>query len=123
MEAFINEIIIILTTPPGNLTYHLVVTFSVVGALLAAINHWRASGYPQDKRLVIGLSLLLALRLVLLVLAAIAWQGFINELILLPPVDRAVSLISLLLIVWLWAFPERSRLGDSGTLLISVWIF
>ena len=122
MGAFTQEIITILTTPPGNLTYHLVVTFSVVGALLAAINHWRASQYPQDKRLVIGLSLLLGLRLLLLVLAGIAWQGLINDHFLLPPVDRAVSLISLILIIWLWAFPEPSRMGDSASLLLGMLV-
>jgi hypothetical protein len=122
MGAFIQEIIVILTTPPGNLTYHLVVISSVVGALLAAINHWRTSQYPQDKRLVIGLSLLLGLRLLFIVLAGIAWQGLINDQFLLPPVDRAVSLISLILIIWLWAFPEPSRMGDSASLLLGLLV-
>ncbi len=118
MGAFMQEIITILTTPPGNLTYHLVVILSVVGALLAAINHWRASHYIQDKRLVVGLSLLLGLRIVFIILAGIAWQGLINDVFLLPPLDRAVSLISLILIIWLWAFPERSLRGDSASLLL-----
>ncbi len=117
MGAFTQEIITILTTPPGNLTYHLVVIFSVVGALLSAINHWRASHYIQDKRLVIGLSVLLGLRLAFILLAAIAWQGLINDVFLLPPVDRTVSLLSLVLIIWLWAFPEPNLRGDSATVL------
>lgn len=122
MEVFFQEIFSILTTPPGNLTYHLVVIFSVVGALLTAINRWQASQYPQDKRMVIGLSLLLALRLVLILLAAISWQSLSDEFFPLPSVDRAVSLISLILIIWIWAFPEPFRKADSAALLLGLLV-
>jgi len=56
--------------------------------------------------MVIGLSLLLVIRVAMFALAGVAWQGLINEHILLPPVDRAATLISLLVILWIWCFPE-----------------
>lgn len=120
MGSFFQEIINILTIPPGNLTYHLVLGLSVTGALQSALNNWRSSEFPQGKRMVIGLSLILAARLVLFLSAGIAWQGLIDEHLLLPPVDRAVSLFSIIIIIWLWVFPEPSRRADAASILLSL---
>jgi len=120
MNIFLTEIISLLTQPPGNLVYHLVLTFSVAGALQVALSHWRSSQFPQGKRMVIGLSLLLVIRVAMFVLAGIAWQGLFNEHILLPPVDRAATLISLLVILWMWCFPEPVRLADAATWLVGL---
>ena len=120
MNIFLTEIISLLTQPPGNLVYHLVLTFSVAGALQVALSHWRSSQFPQGRRMVIGLSLLLVIRVAMFALAGIAWQGLINEHILLPPVDRAATLISLLVILWMWCFPEPVRFADAATWLVGL---
>jgi signal transduction histidine kinase len=49
-------------------------------------------------------------------------RGIINPAIFLPPLDRSMTLISLVLLVWLWAFPEPSRAADSATLLLTLLI-
>ncbi len=120
MNALIQEIIKLLTSAPGNLTYHLALAFAIAISLQAALNNWRSTQFPQGRRAVIGLSLLLLLRVALFVVGGIAWQGLLNEHILLPTVDRAVTLFSLIVIIWLWVFPEPSRLGDSATLLLAL---
>jgi len=122
MGEFFQQIIGILTAPPGNLVYHLVILFSVVGALQAALNHWNSTGFPQGKRMVIGLGLLLVARLALLVSAGIGWQGLLNEHLVLPPLDRAVTLFSLVIIIWLWAFPEPVRMADAAAILLSLLV-
>jgi signal transduction histidine kinase len=70
--------------------------------------------------MVIGLSLLLVIRLVLFVLAGLAWQGLINEHLLIPPLDRAATLFGLILILWMWGFPEPLRWGDAATWLLAL---
>ncbi len=70
--------------------------------------------------MVIGLSLLLVIRLALFVLAGLAWQGVINEHILIPPLDRAATLFGLILILWMWGFPEPLRWGDSAAWLLAL---
>lgn len=120
MNAFFQEIASILTTPPGNLTYHLVLAFSVAGAFQGAINAWRSSRSPQAKRMLLGLGFLLVLRLVLFALAGFSWQGLINEHIDLPPIDRGVTLLSIITIVWLWVFPDRNKPGDAASLLLGL---
>jgi len=107
METFIQQVFTLLTTPPGNLIYHLGLSFSVIGALQAAQSYWRSSQAPQGRRMVFGLSILLAAQLVLFLGSGLAWQGLVNPNTLLPPLDRAVTAFSLLWIVWLWAYPER----------------
>jgi nitrogen-specific signal transduction histidine kinase len=121
MVSFFQPVFTILTTNPGNLAYHLVLAFSIAGALQSALIQVRHKNYPQARRLVLGLSLLLVIRLGLFVTAGLAW-GQPSSIDFLPPVDRAASLFSLVLIVWLWSFPIRQRLGDAGTLLLGMLV-
>ncbi len=120
MSSLFGQIFNLLTTPPGNLIYHLVLAYSSAIALQGTIQLWRYSGFPQARRAIIGLASLLGLQLLLFVVSGLAWQGFINSQIILPPLDRAVTLASLACIVWIWAFPEPLRLADAGTLLLGL---
>ncbi len=117
MVSYFQQVFTLLTTNPGNLVYHLLLTFSIAGALPASLTLWRGSGLAPARRMVIGLSILLVLRLGLFVTSALAWSGVIQSQ-LLAPFERAVSLFSLVIIIWLWAFPETLRQADAATLLL-----
>ncbi len=114
-----GQILTLLTTSPGNLVYHIVLVFSIAGALQGAIYLLRSSQFPQAKRSVLGLCILLGLQLSLFLVSGLVWQGILNSQTVLPPLDRLVTLLSLIWIVWLWAFPEPLKLADAGTLLLS----
>ena len=47
---------------------------------------------------------------------------FLNPDIILPPLDRAITVFSLVWMIWLWAFPEPSRSADAATWLLSVLV-
>jgi signal transduction histidine kinase len=117
MALFFQQVFTLVTTNPGNLVYHLLLTFSIAGALPASLTLWKNSDLTPARRMVIGLSALLALRLALFVVSALAWSGLLQSQ-LLAPFERAVSLFSLVFIVWLWAFPEPMRLADAAALLL-----
>jgi len=117
--SILNDLITLLTNTPGNLVYILVVAFTLIGSLQGAISLWRASGYPQARRMVLGLGLLLLIQLVLFLVSGLMEQHIIQSTVLLPVFDRSVMLLSLLWIVWIWAFPEPSRPGDAATVLLS----
>ena len=119
MALFFQQVFTLLTTNPGNLVYHLLLTFSIAGALPASLILWRSSGLTPASRMVLGLSVLLVLRLALFFTSALAWSGVIQSQ-LLAPFERAVSLFSLVLIIWLWAFPEPLRQADAATLLLGL---
>src|SRR5215216_6088131 len=122
MGAFLNQIFSLLTQPLGSLIYHLILVFSIAGALQSAFVNWRSSEFPQARRTMFGLGVLLIAQLGLFLVSAIGIQGLINLPLFLPPLDRAVTLFSLVWLIWLWAFPEPSRPADAGTWLLSLLV-
>jgi len=120
MDNTIQQVLTALTTFPGNLIYHIALAFSIAGALQAALNLWRDSEFPQGQRMVLGLGLMLGLRFVLFLSAGLAQQGLSNPHILLPILDRTASVLSLIIILWLWIFPEPARLADAASGLLGM---
>ncbi|HEX9030154.1 MAG TPA: hypothetical protein VF823_13330, partial [Anaerolineales bacterium] len=117
MASFFQQVFTLLTTNPGNLVYHLLLTFSIAGALPASLSLWREGGLPAGRRLIWGLGGLLGLRLALFIVSALVMSGVFQTQVLVP-LERAVNLLSIALIIWLWAFPEPLRLADAATLLL-----
>lgn len=120
MLSLLEQAFILVTTNPGNLAYHLVITFAVAGALQASLVNWRSDGYPENKRMVVGLSLLLVIRLGLFVAAALAWQNLLVSPQALAPIDRAVTFLSLIIVIWLWVFPRPLKLADAATIILGL---
>ena len=118
MPSF-QQFLTILTTNPGSLAYHVVLAFSVLWALQSAVTLWRTTGIPQGKRMVIGLSMIFVLRLVLFISTGLVWQK-VFSLNLLPALDCFINLISLVIIIWLWDFPDPARASDAAMGLILI---
>jgi len=122
MSALFSQIFSLLTAPPGNLIYHLVLVFSIASAFQSAFNHWRSSEFPQARRTMLGLGILLLAQFLMFAFSGLGWQGIINPTASLPPTDRAFTLFSIIWITWLWAFPEPSRPADAAAALLSLMI-
>ncbi len=122
MGASLSQIFNILTEPAGSLIYHLILVFSIAGALQSAFVHWRSSEFPQARRTMFGLGMLLVAQIGLFIVSGIGTQGLVNLAIFLPPLDRAVTLFSLIWLIWLWGFPEPSRPADAGTWLLTLLV-
>ncbi len=122
MDTFIQRALSFLVTPPGNLIFHLVLAFSVLASLQAVLIGQRASAYRYSGRMVLGLCMLMLGQLLLFLSSGLAWQGVLNPHFFLPPLERAVTVFSLVWIVWLWNFPKPARLGDlvTGFLILGV---
>lgn len=120
MGTYFLETFNFLTVPPGNLVYHLVLVFSIGGALQGAFMHWRISEFPQARRTVVGLSILLLLQIGLFLASGLIWQGVVESNVLLPILDRAVMLVGSIWLIWLWAFPEPSRPSDAASVLLTL---
>jgi signal transduction histidine kinase len=122
MGTFLQQVFSLLTTETGSLTYNLVLAFSIASALQISYSYWHRSDSPSARRLVAGLGVLLVLQLALWISAGLGWQGLFNADQVLPPLERAISLLSLLVIIWLWAFPQPSRYADLATALVGLLI-
>jgi signal transduction histidine kinase len=63
---------------------------------------------------------MLGLQLCMFAISALSGLGLVNAQLVLPPLDRAVTLFTLVWIGWLWAFPEPLRLADAAMLLLNL---
>lgn len=118
MNTLIDNVYKILTSTPENIIYHLVLAFAVMATLQTALILRRNGG--TSRRLIVGLVVLLMGQLLLFLASALTWQGLANPQIFLPPVDRAITTLSILWAVWLWAFPKPQRLADAFTALLTL---
>jgi len=114
-----EQIITLLTVPPGNLVYHLVLSFSIAGTLPGALTLWQRTGKVEGRRMVIGLSWLLLSQVVLIFNAGLA-QFFPDLDAWLPVLDRAANAFSLIILIWLWVYPQGSSRNNSATLILSL---
>lgn len=113
MDNIALQIFTILTTPPGNLIYHLVVAFCVASAFQGALVFWRTPQRQFARRMTLGLALILIAQILSFFSSGLSWQGFITPDTFLPVVDRAVVVFCLIWVIWLWAFPERITWVDT----------
>ncbi|HSQ26430.1 MAG TPA: HAMP domain-containing sensor histidine kinase [Anaerolineales bacterium] len=117
MGSLLQQIFELLTTATGTLAYHLVLSFTILGAFQVASHRQN----PQKdevfmrRRMLTGFVCLFALQLVLFLFSALAWQQVLDGGYWLPPVDRAVILLSLVCILWMWIFPLPDFIGDIFT--------
>jgi len=122
MGSLFEQIFSLLSTQAGSLTYHLVLAFSIVGALQITVNQNQRDPSPRNKRALVGLSILLFLQVALFICSGLVWQQIIKGSSWLPPLDRAVTLLSLVTVIWLWVFPDPSPSGDTGTLILGLLV-
>ncbi len=107
----------LLTTPSGNLIYHLILGFSISAGLPIAFFLWRTNIQPLNYRVVIGLGLLLFLRIGLFFIGGLIWQGVIEQSIWQPVAERIVSMLSISILLWLWVFLQPHRRSDFACLI------
>jgi signal transduction histidine kinase len=112
--------------PLAYLGFSLFIILVCAAALLRVVRKWQQGRYPQGFRMIQGLTGLIILRLITFLYTYFSWQSeavFTHPLLVL---DQGVSLLGLILILWLWSFPEPSREVDPAVLgvigLISVLV-
>jgi signal transduction histidine kinase len=124
MAPIVEQIIRLLSTPEGNLIYSMVLGFCVFGAWLYSQYTRSNQKSSESDRMQRGLLFLLMAQLILFGATWLAWQGVIDGHLYLPPLDRTSALFSLVLILWLWAFPKSDKAVDALiTLVVLVIIF
>ncbi|OGO41041.1 MAG: hypothetical protein A2W36_02770 [Chloroflexi bacterium RBG_16_58_14] len=122
MSNFLQEIFTLITTPPGNLTYYLVVAFSIVGACALLIYRQSLAPSIENRRAILALAVIIVLWGIMFVLAGLSWQGLVDERLIMPPLDRAVTLLSVILFAWMWLFPRSAKIADAGAWLLGLLV-
>jgi signal transduction histidine kinase len=120
MNDFFLQVFALLTSDTGSLAYHLVLVFSIAAALPAAMGYGQGPAAQTARRMVFGLGTLLLLRIILFASTGLIWQGLLSSASLLPSMERAITLLSLVVLIWMWSFPKPSKPADSGALLLGL---
>ncbi|MGD8458596.1 MAG: ATP-binding protein, partial [Anaerolineales bacterium] len=112
----------ILSQPYGSMVYHMLVSFILISVLYPALGFNLSNQTIKSKRILIGLGLLIASRIILFIFSAISSQNIDTLGLALPVIDRVVIALNLSIIVWLWVFEEPNRLGDFSAIIICILI-
>ncbi len=116
MVPILDQVIGFLSGPDGNLVYTLVLGLIAFSALISC---WYAGGRQQTtlgRRMLLGLLMLFVAQLMLMGIAYLAWSGSGGHSYL-PPIERTLALFSLVVIAWLWVFPDSNLTADIITLV------
>ncbi len=112
MNLLFSQILNLISQPPGNLVYHLVLVIAVLATFQAVILLRHEENALAVKRMLWGLTGILSGQLLLFGLSAMGWQNLIETNPTLPLLDRLVTAVSLLIIAWMWTVPHPKRRWD-----------
>jgi len=109
MSIFLQAVALV-SDLPGSLVYHLVFLFALGFSAAIALSQWWRERLMATARLALAVSLIFSLHLITfgVTLAVTA-----DPVVILPPLDRAISTLTILLIVWAFTFPDPLRLADA----------
>lgn len=122
MAPIVDKILSLFATPQGNVIIFLVLVLFSFGAFQACAYTNGNQESVEKKRMRRGLLSLLVAQILLFLAGWLAWLGMIEEHAFLPILDRVVALFSLVVIIWLWAFPKRTPVVDRIVLIIEAVI-
>jgi signal transduction histidine kinase len=109
----------LLSAPPGGFVYHLVTLFAIEAALGMALGQWQRTRQKGPLRMAVAFGGLLLTRLGLMLVALLAWQGFLEPAALVPPLERFFDTVGVVLLCWAFVFPSLDSPDLSRLFLIA----
>lgn len=98
---------------PANLPllflgYSLLIILICAAALIKISVKWQRGRFTQGYRMLLGLLTLLIMRLVVFLITYLSWRTEHPDPTVSMQLDLAASFVGIILIAWMWNFPERS---------------
>ena len=122
MEEFVLQVIKLLGSEIGNLFFLILLAVIIIFSVYPSYKQKKDNRIDSIivKRTITGLIILLLLQITLMIFSAlIIWEG-VKLGNLATNVDYLFSIISLLIIIWLWAFPTPSKAPDVTIIFLSL---
>jgi signal transduction histidine kinase len=117
--SIISNALNLLSALPGGLVYHLVTLFAIEAAFGMALGQWQRSRQRGPFRMAVAFGGLLLMRLCLMLVALLAWQGFLDPAALVPPLERFFDTVGVVLLCWAFVFPSLDSPALSRLFLIA----
>jgi hypothetical protein len=116
----VTQLTRLLSVPPGDLVYHLVVLFAIEAVLLMAVGEGRRSGWPGGAlRLTLAASGALVLRGAQVMVALLSIATNANSAWVTPPLERFAAVASLGLLAWAF-LPLVDDYAQAGLVLVVI---
>ena len=120
--AILQQVIELLSRPPGSIIYHLLTLFALQIVLALAFSRWQRDANDESaRRMTFAAGGILVARLIVLFVGLMVEGDPERARIVLPPLEQAIDLATVLMLVWgLAPFAmDRPRLAD-GVVLVSL---
>jgi signal transduction histidine kinase len=117
--SIISNALNLLSALPGGLVYHLVTIFAIEAALGMAMGQWQRTRQRDPFRMAVAFGGLLLMKLCLMLVALLAWQGFLDPAALVPPLERFFDTVGVVLLCWAFVFPSLDSPDLSRLFLIA----
>ncbi len=95
-----DQILDLVSQPPGSLVYHFIILFAVEAALAMSIGQWMRERNRSTMRLAMAAAAILIARSLVLVASLLVWQGYLPTNVLLPPIERTADTVTVLALAW-----------------------
>jgi signal transduction histidine kinase len=112
----------LLSTLDGELIYSLLLSLLALSALISCLYASSKKRSVKAKRLQFGLQLVFLAQIILFGFTWLAWLGLFEAHFFVPPIDRSLAIFSLVMIIWMWAFPEANKLADALFFILEILI-
>lgn len=127
--AILTEASRILSTPEGGLVYYLLVLWAILAALSMAGGEWRRTRMEHAQRVFLALLGVALVYLMYALAGLLASIGLIEQVVVLPSLERFANVASLVLLAWAFMpSPRRGprawdwAIGLSLVLLVGLWL-
>jgi len=111
--SFLTPVFAILISPTGSAIYHIITLFALEAAFAIALGHWwRRRAESHSGRMAVAAGIAGLGRGILFALGTLGASGLFPASALLPPLDRAVTLLTLLLLGWALTYRQGNVYAD-----------
>lgn len=122
MANILEQIIYLITQPSGSMVYHLVIAFVFISALQPTLVLTPLSKSSTNRKLILGLFLLISSHLLIFLVSLLALNGNPNLITILAVLEMVVNLYNILTIIWLFAYSGPKQIRDIAYILVSFTI-
>ena len=111
-----------MVSPFPSMVFHLALFFILLIAILLIypIQKYRQPIYTQS--VIQGLFLLLSFQFILAILHGLNWQNLLPRNYIIPPLDRAITTLSYIWIIWMWVSSRISGTADKILIVLNIGI-
>ncbi len=120
---FLSTLVKLLTQPPGDLVYFLVVLFALQQAMAALLSVPPTARSKHHRRWMWALGVMLGGRLLLMVVALLGSVDLVTPNRVMPPVEHWVEAVSALLFFWAIVGEKQTRSFQTGILGVAIAAF